>query len=40
MDGAFDRTHPAKCDKTFRLPLDWDLISNLLTVNLGKTSLE
>jgi hypothetical protein len=40
MDGAFDTTHPAKGEKSFRLPLDFDLISNLLNVNLAKTNLE
>jgi hypothetical protein len=41
MDGAFDTNNHPKCDKSFRLPaFDWDLVSNILNVNLDKTSLE
>ena len=40
MDGAFSTAHHPKCNKTLSLPLDWDLISNILNVNLDKMSLE
>ena len=40
MDGAFSTAQHPKCDKTLSLPLEWDLMSNVLNVNLDKISLE